>query len=1115
MKLLISGDWQIEAAPTMDRLDERGRSIRFKEHQELLFSILREGENAGAKVMVHLGDLTEHRNPSSLEANAAAKLFSYWLNTPEHEIWSIPGNHDGTDFLQSSSSFEPLYTMAGSRFLLFHEISIYSPSPRQPIFVFIPYLHGRTIEEIGELHKKALDSLKKFSNAPKYLFMHYGVSGVQVGAKNLVLPGDHLTSEQLFPHEYKAIFAGHIHKQQIMHMGETPIIFPGSPAVCDFGERHDQKGYCILDTDTGKWELRQCCSKRRWIQVEWPIEWPPIKEGEPWTENDVVKITGEYPRGIDIHAEMEELYRQGLPRPFAMSWAAVPQRSERVARGNEVAEADSLLDAAKDLAKKQYPDNSLVEPALKLVAEALREGRKPPFSSVIIPTELEVHDFLTYSHIHLTDMAVGEPTLISGPNGLGKTNLQEAILFALTGRTSKGLNMGDLVRQGQKKALVRLRLEGKERHMTIERVINKTKAGGTQKVKVVVGPLGDDPGYTLDGNIADVQKSLDELLGVGYLGLKTTNFMFQKDPDPFTRTDPGERKKILADIQCLEPVYRAFKALNDNRLVKQRVVLEATAEVKAVDAFKPTKSLDELLQQKEKAVKSVQDNKIVIEQVSSNLENAKDRQRGSRGNIESLLEQIGKVPDYSGRIEGLKRELAQVEDAHKATRERLLKQYNEAATKLDTLKSKAPIDIAVLEAEIRDYELKLAEEEKAVSDAKEKLTKAETAFGIAVLEVTRFEKELSKAEGMKEGKCSLCGQTITADHLTKEIALLKDALEKAKNTFKHEEENVKVCKDEVSRLSKVCAQTKEKLNLSVKTLADARGHEALKIQLQETLNFIRNQGQENNLIKENKVKQITKELEELKEKSEESSKIRGGLSNKLAEAKTIASAIDNEVVALEAKVRAIQASQAEADRNLALVEQEILSLNKWEQEAKARKERLEKAKLDADIAQLACSIVDPKGGLPVYLVDTQLPLIEERANYYMARLGMPDLRISMSTVEGDKETLAVLVDNGFEPRLDIRAYSGGQLDRVEIALKFAMSDLAKTYRGSLLGLMCLDEPTGGLDDAGKQALAELLFERCASDYPCTYIVSHDPRMASAFPRRLMVTKGEDGATKLF
>jgi DNA repair exonuclease SbcCD ATPase subunit len=156
--------------------------------------------------------------------------------------------------------------------------------------------------------------------------------------------------------------------------------------------------------------------------------------------------------------------------------------------------------------------------------------------------------------------------------------------------------------------------------------------------------------------------------------------------------------------------------------------------------------------------------------------------------------------------------------------------------------------------------------------------------------------------------------------------------------------------------------------------------------------------------------------------------------------------------------------------------------------------------------------VDPKGGLPVYLVDSRIPYLEEKANLYMERLGMADLRISLSTVEEDKETLAVLVDNGFEPRLDIRAFSGGQLDRVEVAIKMALADLAADTRGSKLGLLCYDEPTGGLDEAGKEALAGILFDKAANGYPATYIVSHDPRLSEAFTRRLTVSKAADGST---
>jgi DNA repair exonuclease SbcCD ATPase subunit len=132
----------------------------------------------------------------------------------------------------------------------------------------------------------------------------------------------------------------------------------------------------------------------------------------------------------------------------------------------------------------------------------------------------------------------------------------------------------------------------------------------------------------------------------------------------------------------------------------------------------------------------------------------------------------------------------------------------------------------------------------------------------------------------------------------------------------------------------------------------------------------------------------------------------------------------------------------------------------------------------------------------------------------MARLGMSNLRIGLDSIDGDKESLVVSVDNGGEhQKLDIGAYSGGQLGRVEIALKQALSDLISSSRGTTLQFLFYDEPTDGLDENGKTALLDFLYERSAERFKTTMVVSHDPKLLHAFQNRLRVVASPNG-TKL-
>ena len=582
MLLGFTGDWQIDSRPYCDRLDELGRSIRFKENIDHIKLIMDELYAAGVRILIHLGDMGERRNLNSAEQDACAILFRYWLDKSDDCcIEIIAGNHDGNKFEVSSSTMAPLARMAGNRMRAHHDISRVGLLPQGDKLVSmtaIPYQHHMSLEEVTRQHK----ALGKPTADINILVMHYDVTGAQVGAKNLVLPGDKLGKDQLLLEQYDFAGAGHIHKQQKVKIGKNWVFFPGSPYQVDHGERNDPKGYALYDTETGEGKLVEVAPPRTWSQAAWPLDLLVA----PWSEGDVVKIQGEFPAGTRPKDEVDKLIADGsVPEPFFIRWDIHLENVARVSRSEEVAQATSLVEAASTLAQERLTD---VKPAeqkkiLEIIQEHLDESQRTKFSEVVRPVLLILKNFMSIGYAEIRFIN-GEPVLICGPNGLGKTNVIEAILFAFTGQISKRLNISSLLRRGADEGEVRLLLAGHQEtdELSIERTLKRSAKGVTHKLNVYVDYQGEKVEWA-QGTIKDVQEALNASLGLSFESLRATNFMFQQDSDPFVTTEPLRRKKVLGEILNHGPISKAAKDMNKKRLDHQHALTESQGVLKGLN----------------------------------------------------------------------------------------------------------------------------------------------------------------------------------------------------------------------------------------------------------------------------------------------------------------------------------------------------------------------------------------------------------------------------------------------------------------------------------------------------------------------------------------------------
>lgn len=1140
MKVLITGDWQLESAPPCDRRDKRGRSIRFEENVQTILKMVHDAKAVGCERMVFLGDLTEERNPDSKTLDGAAEIFSLAMDQGM-AIDAIAGNHDGAIYDISSSSLEALGKTAGeNRMKVWHKVGVQSFDGYH--FMFVPYIHEATPEQIKKLIEDALEPLE----GDVYLFGHYGAKLSKIGAKNMAMPGDYLDAETLLASHFKRIYMGHIHKGQSFVLGKTPFRHPGSPYICDHGESEDPKGYSILDTTAGTDTWTQIKPKRQWLTIDYrklmDAENDYVQGGDgpvggfpmPWTENDIVKFVGEYSVGETPKEAIRLNFKNGswTPEPFFKTIDLKRKREDRTVRdgANELAEAGGFAEAVAMFVAKKWPDHPLAAQVLKLILDELKDSKPTSLDRVVVPTRIEVRDFMSHKHLD-HDFFNGQPELIIGPNGLGKTNIMEALLFALTGQTSKPIkkNAG-LVRQQAKKASVTVYLRGDKNIYRIIRTLTLGKAT-SHKVKVEIRPIDDivesEWKSLADGGVNDTQEALSAVIGATYKSLKATNFMFQKDRSPVVETDPADRKSILGEIFGFEPIAKAFKKLEEKRQAASRLVNELKARLQGLHmAWDPAK---------EEATKAT------LAQTQANLPAAKtaveaaqkrwdEAETAAKTAVEALMNannDLQALPDSSGLLTGAENELKTLEDSFNKERDRRKETYISDRNSIAAIKASImALDMKAMNARAEELTASKAGFQKTIDEKTPEIQKladiktaARTNLEVLDREHAGFGREIEGLKTNDIGKCSKCGQPIDSGHIEKEIA---DLTAKAKaNREACAAHNIAIQDADKAMTPLVDAKVWAEGNLKSATtemevvvgkVATAQSQIAELDRLEKRFSETEDQGKKALTEFEAKKEGFKKKIDDLKvvcdqesaiyaEKEKRKEDVQGQVTAKTSETSDAVEAHRGVLLTLVTLQNGLEATQA---------------VLQGFQEVKAKTEATEREIAEAEktleLRVMASQALDPKaGGLPVWLIDARLPELEDSINQYMDLFNAGGLSVQLSTVTEDgAETLDVLIDNGMEPMLDIANYSGGQLDRIEICLKHALADLAESMRDVRLGLLAYDEPGVYLDEERKSKLIEVVHERCTSGRnPVTMVISHDRKMISGFRRRLAIRQDDE------
>jgi DNA repair protein SbcD/Mre11 len=183
-------------------------------------------------------------------------------------------------------------------------------------------------------------------NIPAVLAGHVTVSnGLFSGSEKKAIYG----SDPIFlpsqlaikPFDYVAL--GHLHRHQNLNSGGYPaIVYPGSLERIDFGERNEEKGFCLVSIEK-KGSTSYTFIKtptRPFIQIETTI--PQQNQTEHLIDeinkhpikDAIIKVLYHVPSGIENHVEIKKVQKACLDAHYVVSIFPMRQQEKREQRAH-------------------------------------------------------------------------------------------------------------------------------------------------------------------------------------------------------------------------------------------------------------------------------------------------------------------------------------------------------------------------------------------------------------------------------------------------------------------------------------------------------------------------------------------------------------------------------------------------------------------------------------------------------------------------------------------------------------------------------------------------------------------------------------------------------------
>lgn len=756
---------------------------------------------------------------------------------------------------------------------------------------------------------------------------------------------------------------------------------------------------------------------------------------------------------------------------------------------------------------------------------------------------LQLKNFGSYrdATIDLTEIAAA---VVTGTNGAGKsTGFVDAPLAALFGKCRVSLD--DIMALGTDDMVLTLtfQLNG-QTYRVIRKRSKKTKAGKSElALQIAHGDSWEDAS---GARIQDTQDKICRLLNADYELITATGFLLQGQADRFSRATPTERKAILAQILRLDQYGPLKQAANrqvtiadakhgEKRLLltsleteagtlasleaRQTEVAGALAESqKAIEQLEAHQQ--ELMTKKARLAAELEQLAAIPEQISalltqqttirsSQLAMAGRRERAAkilanRATIEAKVQEEAALQHDFERLLIQEDELGQAIDQLMKDHALAIQRVNEGST-LQREVAEAVAHVARLVADYRRETERL--EQDVMRDDKTVGLLTQVPCGADLQSTCQFTLQAVKVQDALPVKRKALGDRCAATlanalRIAPEAVAAVDFLEarmKAWDEHHYQAEADRMAahlttlrEDRTATRSRKETVQKELKALTVYTtlVPELAAAEREGVQLDQDL--VRIAGD---------LSSTAEQLQQLQSRQADREKVKASHDD-------VASSLQQD----QQYLARLRADGQTAVGRLKEIELEI----KQAQDAARQAEllRQECAQLLTDGRHFQ-ALATAYSQIPVLILETAIPLLEEEANRILAKISTSGLRVTFNTQkalksrDGLAETLDIAVRDVFGERM-LENFSGGERARVDLAVRIGLSKLLANRAGSRLETLIVDEAFAAVDREGVEQLVECL-PMLTQEFPVILFITHDENFKSSIAQQIIVTKDHNGS----
>lgn len=692
----------------------------------------------------------------------------------------------------------------------------------------------------------------------------------------------------------------------------------------------------------------------------------------------------------------------------------------------------------------------------------------------MIPTELDLHNFLAYRDPGPLVLDGIHIACLAGPNGAGKSSILDAMTWCLWGK-ARSNSADELIHQGQTEMRVELRFYQGE---NLYRVIRQRSAGKRGSSLLELQAFSDEKqkwSTLSEGTIRETQDRIDSLLRLDYDTFVNSAFLAQGRADEFTTKTPGQRKQILSNILGLD-IWETLESRAKDRIRELEIAIQR------IDGR--LEELERELDRREEYQTELEEADAQARQAAQTLEDAEGIWAGLEQARADLVRVQREIDERTRRISAREKEINDLQQEIEQLDKRSDKAAFQAA--LESVRSQigglAPLEL--------DHEQKSQERTRLI----EEMANLRGVNQALAPETEPLKERAATLEKASEPICPTCGQQLTEGHRRELLQGLHDEIHDRRALYRENAKRIKKLEDLAAELQEALNALDGKLNVRT----------ALEKQLGELESALSHaeESAERLVQAQERLKRWTEDLQAEK-------KLRADLDKQAQQSDRALKAATTTRTDLDR----LRLEKRKADERVGGARQKLAALEEFERQRDERKvERVELAEAQGQFEALREAF--SKRGVPAMIIETVVPDLERSANELLNRMTDGRLHVRIETQREIKsgelrEALDIIISDELGSR-PYELYSGGEAFRINFAIRIALSQLLANRAGAQLRSLFMDEGFGTQDERGREQLVEAI-NSIQDDFDRILVITHIEELKEAFPTRIEVRKTPQGS----